>query len=77
MDLYRQRARFDPEDSQELIDLTFGCPFCPGQAGIPRLASRPWTYHGEAHCRCTSCGEAWILELDLAQVMRLWMPANV
>ena len=77
MDLHRERARFDPDDCQELVDLAFGCPFCPGQAGVPRLASRAWRYQAEAHCRCTTCGGTWILELDLAQVRRLWTPADI
>jgi hypothetical protein len=77
MDLHQERARFDPDDDQELVDLSFGCPFCPGQAGVPRFASRPWKYDAAAHCRCTTCGSNWILTLDLAQLRRLWAPAEI
>jgi hypothetical protein len=68
---HRERARFDAEDPQDLVDLAFGCPFCGGQAGVPILRSKPWEWHAEARCRCTTCEQSWVLDLDLAQIRRL------
>ena len=64
-------ARFSVDDPQDLIDLSFGCPFCGGQAGLPQFQSRHWE-STQAHCRCTSCEQTWILELDLAQLRRIY-----
>jgi hypothetical protein len=71
-DLPRTQARFDPLDPQDLVDLAFGCPFCGGQAGIPRLRGELWGYSADAHCRCTTCEKEWILELDPAQIRRVF-----
>lgn len=68
---FRAQARFSPDDPQVLVDLAFGCPYCGGQAGVPRLVSAAWKYEGQAQCTCVDCGETWILDLDLAQILRL------
>jgi len=70
---YHARAEFRHDDPQELVDASFACPRCLGQAGIPRLmsAGKPWTMDTIALCRCPSCGEAWTLLLDFAQTLRL------
>ena len=71
MEIHREVARFAPDDPQDLVDLAFGCPFCPGQAGLPRLVGRASRYEAEAHCRCTTCAREWILDLDLSQMRRI------
>lgn len=67
-------ARFEPQDPQDLVDLSLGCPFCGGQAGLPRLSCEKWAYRADALCRCTTCERSWVLELDLAQIRRLFVP---
>lgn len=67
-------ATFNPADPQQRVDEAFACPVCDGgQAGIPRLVATQarWAYATIAHCRCTTCGHAWALKLDLAQTLRI------